>query len=116
MSIVCADIELSRNLPYLLLAINNVLLLLVGQHTLDSLDTESIGDLTNGLGDIHVLVTGLDQSNSGFKSSVSSLEGISNSTSHGLLSRSTDNNSGSDGSAVTIDLSTKLAENRENHL
>ena len=95
-------------ISYLLLAINDILFLLVGQHTLNSLDTESISDLTNGLGNIHVLVTRLDQSNSNLEGSVGSLQGISNSTSDGLLCRSTNNNSVSDGRAIAINLSTEL--------
>lgn len=95
-------------ISYLLLAINDILFLLVGQHTLNSLDTESISDLTNGLGNIHVLVTRLDQSNSNLEGSVGSLQGISNSTSDGLLCRSTNNNSVSDGRAIAINLGTEL--------
>lgn len=91
----------------LLLAIGLILELVVGQHTLNGLDVVSFSNLVNSLGDLHVLVTGTDHTDSGLKGGTGGLDDIGLGASDGTIG--TNNNGSGNSGTVTIDLSTQLA-------
>lgn len=92
----------------LLLAVNDVLLLLVRQHALDGLAAVGGGNAANVVGHGGVGVTGADQADGGLGSLVGSHEDIGLLAGDGVLLRGTDNNGGGGNGAITIDLGTEL--------
>lgn len=88
----------------LLLAVQNVLVLLVGQHTLGRLAAVGLADLVDVSSDIPVLVAGLDGSNSNLSSVPGSSDDVSDLAGHGSAA----NNEGiSNNTAVAVDLGSK---------
>lgn len=94
----------------LLLAINDVLLLLVRKHALDGLAAVGGSNALNVVGDGGVGVTGTDQADSGLGSLVGGHEDISLLALDGVLLRGTNNNGGGGNSTVSVDLGTELTK------
>lgn len=92
----------------LLLAVNDVLLLLVREHALDGLAAVGGSNALDVVGNGGVGVTGADQADSGLGSLVGGHEDISLLALDGVLLRGTDNNGGGGNGTVSVDLGTKL--------
>jgi len=94
----------------LLLAVNDVLLLLLREHALNGLASVGGSNALNVVGNGGVGVTGTDQTDSSLGSLVGSHEDISLLTLDGVLLGGTNNNGGGSNGTISIDLGTKLTK------
>lgn len=92
----------------LLLAINNILVNLVGLHALDDLDVELLDCLLHLLGNLGGDSTRLEQPNSSLSSNVGCLDSVCCHSSNRLGRGSTDDNGLSRNSWVAVNVGTKL--------